>query len=172
MGNPRFGPDAGRWWAGGHVLARQGTSRSSPSAPADPARQEGSTSRISHTALGSNSPKCEYWYVIIPWHLWQQFSITKSPVFSDITSCSLLKVNVRFGGTCNLQLQGRRLSQVRNQHITRWQSDTYLLHCWSTFTKGGVSVVPPIVSFRWEGVIILADMFIVYAFACWESPLS
>jgi hypothetical protein len=33
----------------------------------------------------------------------------------DITPCGLLKVNRRFGGTCHLHLQGRKISQERNQ---------------------------------------------------------
>jgi hypothetical protein len=36
--------------------------------------------------------------------------------FWDITPCSLLKVNRRFGGKCHLHLQGRRISQERNRH--------------------------------------------------------
>jgi hypothetical protein len=42
--------------------------------------------------------------------------VTKSSVYFDITPCSLLKVNGRFGGTFCLYLQGRRISKVRNQH--------------------------------------------------------
>jgi hypothetical protein len=40
----------------------------------------------------------------------------KSSIFSDITPRSPLKFNGRFGGTCHLQLQGRRIRQARNQH--------------------------------------------------------
>jgi hypothetical protein len=39
-----------------------------------------------------------------------------SPMFSDITPCSPLKFNQRFGGTCHLHLQGGRVSQDRVQH--------------------------------------------------------
>jgi hypothetical protein len=38
-----------------------------------------------------------------------------STIFCDITPCSPLKVNRRFGGTCRLHLQRRRISQARNQ---------------------------------------------------------
>jgi hypothetical protein len=38
----------------------------------------------------------------------------KSTIFWDITPCSPLKVNRRFGGTC-LHLQGLRISQARKQ---------------------------------------------------------
>jgi hypothetical protein len=36
-------------------------------------------------------------------------------IFWDKTPCSPLKVNRRFGGTCCLHLQGRRISQPRNR---------------------------------------------------------
>jgi hypothetical protein len=41
-------------------------------------------------------------------------------IFWDITTCSPLKVNRWFGGTCRLYVQGRRISQARNQRET-WQ---------------------------------------------------
>jgi hypothetical protein len=41
--------------------------------------------------------------------------ILKSSSLWDITPCSSLKVNRRFEGTCHLHLQGRRISQVKNQ---------------------------------------------------------
>jgi hypothetical protein len=40
----------------------------------------------------------------------------KTSVFWDITPCNPLKVGRRFGGTCRLHHQGRRISQARNQH--------------------------------------------------------
>jgi hypothetical protein len=40
----------------------------------------------------------------------------RSSIFWDISPCSLLKVNLSFGGICRLHLQGRRTSQARNQH--------------------------------------------------------
>jgi hypothetical protein len=42
--------------------------------------------------------------------------IMKSSIFWDITSCSPLKVNARFGGTFRVCLQGQRFNQARNQH--------------------------------------------------------
>jgi hypothetical protein len=39
-----------------------------------------------------------------------------SSILWNITPCIPLKVNRRFGGTCLLHLQGRRISKVRNQH--------------------------------------------------------
>jgi hypothetical protein len=42
--------------------------------------------------------------------------VMKSSTFRDITPCSPVIVNRRFGGTCCLHLQGRRISQARSQH--------------------------------------------------------
>jgi hypothetical protein len=42
--------------------------------------------------------------------------VMKSTVFCDITPCSLLSVNRRFGGTSRLHLQGRKISRARNRH--------------------------------------------------------
>jgi hypothetical protein len=39
--------------------------------------------------------------------------VRKSSVFWDIMSCSPLKVNGSFRGTCRLHLQGRRISQSK-----------------------------------------------------------
>jgi hypothetical protein len=36
--------------------------------------------------------------------------VIKKYIFWDITPCSPLKVNLRFGGVCRLHLQGRRMS--------------------------------------------------------------
>jgi hypothetical protein len=40
----------------------------------------------------------------------------KFSVFWNITLCSPLKVNRRFGGACRLHIQGRKIIQARNQH--------------------------------------------------------
>jgi hypothetical protein len=57
--------------------------------------------------------------------------VVKISIFWDITLCSPLKVNLRFGGICRLHLQGRRISKARhllhaggtNRH------ETDLSHC-------------------------------------------
>jgi hypothetical protein len=84
---------------------------------------------------------CSLFIIISPYHLSISFNVvlplqikqchkTKSSVVWDIILCSLLKVNQRFGGTCHLHLQGRRGSQVRNEHeaVSKWlegaQADT------------------------------------------------
>jgi hypothetical protein len=50
----------------------------------------------------------------------------KNSLFWDITPCSPFRVNRRFGGEGRQHLQGRRISQGRNQHESRWQVDL----CW------------------------------------------
>jgi hypothetical protein len=44
--------------------------------------------------------------------------ILKSSVFCDIIQFSPLIINQRFGGTCHLHLQDRRISEARSQHET------------------------------------------------------
>jgi hypothetical protein len=52
----------------------------------------------------------------------------KSPIFWDITPCSPLKVNRRFGGIC---VQGRRISQARNhQEAGSKQGQRLILRPW------------------------------------------
>jgi hypothetical protein len=41
----------------------------------------------------------------------------KSTIFWDITPCSPLKINGRFGGTCHFHLQGLRISRARHQYV-------------------------------------------------------
>jgi hypothetical protein len=47
----------------------------------------------------------------------------KSSVFCGITPCSPLKVSRRFGKTCRLYIQGRKISHARNQRESRWQAE-------------------------------------------------
>jgi hypothetical protein len=42
--------------------------------------------------------------------------VVKSPIFWDITLYSQLKDNQRFGRTCRVHLQGRKMCQARHQH--------------------------------------------------------
>jgi hypothetical protein len=43
---------------------------------------------------------------------YQALSSSKSSVFWHITSCSMSKVNRRFGGTCRIILKGRRINHA------------------------------------------------------------
>jgi hypothetical protein len=61
--------------------------------------------------------------------------LTAVVIFWDITPCSPLKVNRRFGGTCRLHLQGRIISQARNQQESR--SARYLLRLFFDPEDGG-----------------------------------
>jgi hypothetical protein len=51
----------------------------------------------------------------------------KSTIFWDITPCSLLKVNRRFGGTYRIHLKGR-ISRGRYHRESGWQAKT-LVSC-------------------------------------------
>jgi hypothetical protein len=42
----------------------------------------------------------------------------KGTIFWDITPCSLLSVNRRFGGTYRLHLQGHKISSAGNQRLS------------------------------------------------------
>jgi hypothetical protein len=42
-------------------------------------------------------------------------TIKNNSAFCNITPCSPLEVNKRFGGICRLHVQGRRINQARNQ---------------------------------------------------------
>jgi hypothetical protein len=62
--------------------------------------------------------------------VWNMIRI-ESPILRDITPCSPLKVNRRFGGTCGLYLQGRWISQARNQRESKWQNPVYRVFRWT-----------------------------------------
>jgi hypothetical protein len=51
----------------------------------------------------------------------------KSTIFWDITPCSPLKVNRRFGGTYRHHLQDLIISRGRNQRESRWQAEPFCL---------------------------------------------
>jgi hypothetical protein len=62
----------------------------------------------------SNIPLCksDYMRFDVPTEV-----VMKSYIFWVITSCSLLKVNRRFWGTCHLHLRSLRISQARNRAL-------------------------------------------------------
>jgi hypothetical protein len=51
--------------------------------------------------------------------------VMKGYISWDIAPCNPLKVNRRFGGTCRLHLQGRRINQARNQRESRRQVEEF-----------------------------------------------
>jgi hypothetical protein len=60
--------------------------------------------------------------------------VMKCSIFWDITTCSPLKINRRFGGICRLHIQGRRISQARNQ---REAGSNQWLACFTFHSKDG-----------------------------------
>jgi hypothetical protein len=48
--------------------------------------------------------------------------VMKSTIFWDITACSPLKANRRYGGIYCLHLQGLKIIRARNQRESRWQT--------------------------------------------------
>jgi hypothetical protein len=61
--------------------------------------------------------------------------VMKSIIFWDIMSCSPLKVNLRFGGTCHLHLQGWRVCQARNRHETGMKKSSAFRLAYSSTVK-------------------------------------
>jgi hypothetical protein len=61
--------------------------------------------------------------------------VMKSTIFWDITPCSPLEVNRRFGGTYRFHLQGRRISGARNQPESRWQAELVPCSAYSSTLK-------------------------------------
>jgi hypothetical protein len=49
--------------------------------------------------------------------------VMKSIIFWDVTPCSALRCNRRFGGTYRLHLQVRRKNFQQYQRVIRWQAD-------------------------------------------------
>jgi hypothetical protein len=61
--------------------------------------------------------------------------VMKSIIFWDIATCSLLKVNRRFGGTYPLHLQGRRKFRAINKSGSRLQADLVSCSAYSSTLK-------------------------------------
>jgi hypothetical protein len=58
-------------------------------------------------------------------------------VMKNITRRGPLKVNRRFGGTCRLHFQGRKISYVRNQREAGQLNDGFLLYLFFDIKAGG-----------------------------------
>jgi hypothetical protein len=50
----------------------------------------------------------------------------KGHIFWDVTPCSALEVNRRFGGRRSFHLQGRRIRKARNQHEVGSKQSSYV----------------------------------------------
>jgi hypothetical protein len=80
-------------------------------------------------AVAVGSQRLTAWATAGPNFMWRRGYIglkqinMKSSVFWDVTPCSQSKVNWRFERKCRLLLQGRRISQARNQRESRWQGE-------------------------------------------------
>jgi hypothetical protein len=55
--------------------------------------------------------------------------VMKSIIFLDMTQCSPLKINRRFGGVSLPYSGGRRTSRAKNQRESRWKAACRLLSC-------------------------------------------
>jgi hypothetical protein len=68
------------------------------------------------------SAATEITWCITSWNISQTVSV-KSVIFWDMTLCSMLSCNRRFGGTYRLHLHGRRTNFSKNQQVSRWQAE-------------------------------------------------
>jgi hypothetical protein len=82
--------------------------------------------------------------------------VMKTAVFWDITPCSPLKVNRRFGGTYLLHLQGPRISRARYQRESRKRC------------------VPPKRRLNFSGLygVIFQKTVLFICYGCWENCLK
>jgi hypothetical protein len=74
-------------------------------------------------------------------HVMEKQNNPEQFIFWNIMPCSPLKVNRRFGGPCSVHLQGRRISQGRNQH-----------------EAGSKQSVPEEVSFKAYSLILMMEV--------------
>jgi hypothetical protein len=68
-------------------------------------------------------PKFSYYRDTWPERLRKTMKNLKNTIFWDITPCSPLSVDRRFGGTYRLHLQGRKIRWARNQRESRWLAE-------------------------------------------------
>jgi hypothetical protein len=108
----------------------------------------------------------------------QFYSYNKSYNFWDITPCTPLKVNGRFGGTYHLQLQGK-MSRARYQSENRWQAglppafNITALKCWIWGSYSGdyeefylLGIEPRVV--RWKSIDVSKEHFACHLLSRWN----
>jgi hypothetical protein len=105
----------------------------------------------------------------------------KSTIYWDITPCSLLNVNRRFGGTNRLHLQGGKISRARNQRESRWQVEQSASGTFGFYRNqegsGRVELTSLLITLwghaqRTEPAIIVYQKTLSYPVSKWLSSLS
>jgi hypothetical protein len=93
----------------------------------------------------------------------------------DIAPCSPLKVNRRFGGTCRLHLQGRRISRARNQREIRWQAEQSACRNFRLYRKQKGNGYPVLVSYWFARLYLRASgywRFILFYWRASQWPIT
>jgi hypothetical protein len=80
-------------------------------------------------------------YVIVGFEVLKAV-IMKGPIFWDITSCSPLKVNGRFGGTYRLHLQSRNMRQETSVKQVANLQETFFYETSVDFQRNTLRYVP------------------------------
>jgi hypothetical protein len=86
-------------------------------------------SHTSRSASSSGWILCLNTNYIILYRIWGSHSCDYK------TFCGLLKANRRFGGTCRLHLQGRRISQARNKRESRCPAEKSVFRNFGLYRK-------------------------------------
>jgi hypothetical protein len=63
--------------------------------------------------------------------------VMKRSLFQDITLCSPLKINLRFGGTCHFHFQGPRIGQAKTRMTRAAVLSSFLLGIFFDIEGGG-----------------------------------
>jgi hypothetical protein len=84
----------------------------------------------------------------------------KSTVFWDITPCSPLSVNRRFGGHIASIFRVEKISSAGNQRQSRWQEELKMEAMWSSKTRWLSTDYTALYPRRWYSSILLSVYFI------------
>jgi hypothetical protein len=102
----------------------------------------------------------------------QFLSLLKSYIFWDITPCSALKVNLCFGGTYRLHLQGQRISKTTNWREIMWQVEPQNVGWLFNRLQGVISQEIELfitTAVRTSNPIFLCCFHFVVSSKCWHS---